>query len=778
LFGIGVVAGRQESKQRQREKEKSMQPHRVEVPFGEKTFYIETGVLARQAGGSVVVGFEETSLLAAACLEPKPKDNIDFLPLTVDYRDKSSAAGRIPGNFFRREARPSDRETLTSRLVDRSIRPMFAEGYAHETQVTINPLSFDFEHETDLLALNGAAASLLISPAAFSTPIGGVKVGRVNGVLVANPTIAQLEKSDLSLILAGTEESLTMVEGGGDEITEEDLITALEFGHEWIKKICAAMAELAKLAGKEKVIVTPVDHSADVALVFDKMGDAYKEAVRTTGKFERSAAMKAGRDQIVAELAGPDADAARIEELKNAYSTANKKFIRNMILDEGIRADGRRTNEVRQISIAVDALPRTHGSALFTRGETQALVTTTLGSTKDEQTLDMLQGRTTSRFMLHYNFPPYCVGEVKRNMGPGRREIGHGALAERAIAAVVPKDDSFPYTVRVVSDILESNGSSSMASVCGASLSLMDAGVPIKAAVAGIAMGLVAEGERVVVLTDILGLEDSLGDMDFKVAGTRDGITAVQMDIKLKGGLQVSLLHTALAQAKEGRLHILGIMDEAITHPKADVSSYAPRIESIRINPEKIGALIGPGGKVIRGISAETTCEINVDDSGLVTVYSNSKEKMMEAVEMINAICQEAKIGSVYMGIVKKIVDFGAFIEIFPGTEGLCHISEFAYHRIERVEDEAHVGDELLVKVIDVDPSGKIRLSRKEAMEKPEGYVETADSRGRDDRGGRPSGGGRPGGGRDDRGGRPSGGGNRGGGNRSGGGGGRDRGYR
>lgn len=727
-----------------------MQAHRVEVSVGDKTFFIETGVLAKQAAGAVVVGLEETLVLAAASADNKPKEAIDFLPLTVDYRDKTSAAGRIPGGFFKREARPSDLNTLTSRLIDRSIRPMFAEGYAHETQVIINPLSFDYEHETEILALNGASASLLISQIPFSTPIGGVKVGRVEGELVAFPTLEQIEKSDLTLILAGTDESLTMVEGGGNEISEEDLVAALEFGHTWIKKICAAQKELAGKAGKEKwVIETPDHHEADIPVMTEKVDDKFKEAVLTKGKFERGHAMNAVRDEIIASLMSDDDGDSRKDELKDVWEIVKKKFLRDMILDEGLRADGRKTDEVREIQIAVDALPRTHGSALFTRGETQALVMTTLGSAQDELILDRLEGRKATRFMLHYNFPAFCVGEVKRLMGPGRREIGHGALAERAIAPMLPSSDDFPYTVRIVSEILESNGSSSMASVCGASLSLMDAGVPIKSAVAGIAMGLVKDGDREAVISDILGLEDAIGDMDFKVAGTKEGITAVQMDIKLKGGLQVSLLETALAQAKEGRLHILGKMDEAINKPNDDISIHAPRIETVKINPEKVGALIGPGGKVIKGITAETGCQINIEDDGTVLVFSSDKEKMDQAISIINSIAQEAVIGKVYVGIVKKIVDFGAFIEIFPGTEGLCHISEFSEHRVNRVEDETHEGDEMLVKVIDVDPSsGKIRLSRKAAISGDQGSSGGSDrprgsGGGRGDRGGaRPGGGG------------------------------------
>ncbi len=728
-----------------------MQPERVELAIGEKTFFIETGVLARQAAGATVVGLEESMVLATAACDDKPREGADFLPLTIDYRDKTASAGRIPGGFLKREARPSDRETLLSRLIDRSLRPMFAEGYAHETQIIVNPLSFDYENETEILALNGASASLLISQIPFTKAIGGVKVGRVDGEFVVFPTLEQIEESDLMLILAGTEESLTMVEGGGNEISEEDLVAALEFGHEYVKKICAMQRELADKVGKPKMAVPVADHGADVATILEKGKDAIRTASLTTGKFERSAAQKACRDEIIAGLLGDDDDDSRKSVLKEAYGTAQKKVIREMILSEGIRADGRKTNEIRDITIAVDALPRTHGSSLFTRGETQALVTTTLGASKDELIQDKLEGRVNRQFMLHYNFPPFCVGEVKRMMGVSRREIGHGALAERALEPVLPKNEDFPYTIRIVSEILESNGSSSMASVCGGSLSLMDAGVPIKSAVAGVAMGMVQDGDRVAILTDILGLEDALGDMDFKVAGTKDGITAVQMDIKLKGGLKVELLSAALTQAKEGRLSILDTMATALESHRTDLSEHAPRIETIKINSEKIGALIGPGGKVIKGIVAETGCQVDVNDEGVVRVFSSDRAKMEEALNIINAIVQEAEPGKIYVGTVRRIVDFGAFLEIFPGTDGLCHISELADYRVNKVEDELALGDEVLVKVLSIDPQGKIRLSRKEAQEggssrrqPPEGG-EGAPRPGSED-GGRPRGGGRPGG--------------------------------
>ncbi|MGK7346200.1 MAG: polyribonucleotide nucleotidyltransferase [Candidatus Nitrospinota bacterium M3_3B_026] len=710
-----------------------MQAERIELQIGEKTLFIESGVLAKQAAGAAVVGLEDTIILSAASASDTPREGVDFLPLTVDYRDRTAAAGRIPGGFFKREARPSDRETLTSRLVDRSIRPMFPEGYFNETQVIIHPLSFDYENETAALCITGASTALMVSHMPFSTPISGVRIGRVDGELVVNPTLSQMEESDINMMLAGTEESLVMVEGGGKEMSEEDLVAAMEFGHEWIKKICAMQKELAEKVGKpkEQPPATGRDENLEET-VREKVAGKLREAVLTPGKMERSKAIKSVRDEAIEQIMAGVEDEDKKEALKDAFDTVRKEFIREMILSEGIRADGRGLEDIREISIAVDALPRTHGSALFTRGETQALVTTTLGTGQDELMQEHLEGRKVRRFMLHYNFPPFCVGEVKRIMGPGRREIGHGSLAERAIEPVLPSSEEFPYTIRVVSEILESNGSSSMASVCGASLCLMDAGVPIKGAVAGIAMGLVKEGDKLAVLSDILGLEDALGDMDFKVAGTKEGITAVQMDIKLEGGLSVEILTKALEQARQGRLFILDKMNEAISAPRADLNANAPRIHTIRINPEKVGDLIGPGGRVIRGIVAETGCQIDIEDGGIVKIASNNAEQLKDAMEIINHITQEAIIGKIYVGTVKKIVDFGAFVEIFPGTEGLCHISEFAAHRIRSVEDEVSVGDEMLVKVIDIDPSGKIRLSRKEAMgHHEEGGAETEERKAR-----------------------------------------------
>jgi len=692
-----------------------MQIERVELQLGEKTLFIETGLLAKQAAGSVVVGFEETLILAATTATDTPREGVDFLPLTVDYRDRTSAAGRIPGGFFKREARPSDRETLTSRLVDRTIRPMFADGYANETQIIINPLSFDYEHETNVLAITGASASLMISPLPFTTPVSGVRIGRIDGELVCNPTIEQLEKSDINLLLSGTEESLVMVEGGGNEISEDDLIAAMEFGHEWIKKICQIQQELAGKVGKQKMEIPQPGESAQVEEIRAKVESSLKEAVLTIGKEERSKALKALRDSAIKELMGDNEDDNRKTALKEAFGIVQKQFVRNMILNEGLRVDGRDPRQIRDINIAVDALPRTHGSCLFTRGETQALVTTTLGSGQDELTVDNLEGRFVRNFFLHYNFPPFCVGEVKRIMGPGRREIGHGSLAERAIEPVMPSIDDFPYTIRVVSEILESNGSSSMASVCGAAMSLMDAGIPIKAPVAGIAMGLVQQGDKVAILSDILGMEDALGDMDFKVAGTRNGITAVQMDIKIEG-LNVDLLKRALGQALDGRLHILDKMDEVLSKPRENLNENAPRIHTIKIHPDKIRDVIGPGGKVIKGIVADTGCQVEVNDDGVVKIFSKDEAQLQAAIGIVEYITQEAEVGRIYNGTVRRIADFGAFVEIFPGTDGLCHISQLANFRVNAVEDVFSVGDEVPVKVIEVDPTGKIRLSYKEAV--------------------------------------------------------------
>ncbi len=692
-----------------------MQAERVELQLDNKTLFIESGAMARQAAGSVVIGLEETITLAAVSAEDKIREGIDFLPLTVDYRDRTSAAGRIPGGFFKREARPSDRETLTSRLVDRTIRPMFADGYANETQIIIHPLSFDFENQTDALAITGASACLMLSHLPFFTPISGVRIGRVNGELICCPTLQQLAESDMNIMLSGTEESLVMVEGGCSEISEEDLIGALDFGHQWIKKICRIQAELVSKIGKPKMEFPRPEEKPEIEEIRGKVEGSLKEALSTTGKHERAKALKSLRDNAIAELMGGVEDENKTKDYKDAFDKVQKQFVRGMILNEGRRVDGRTLDEIRDIIIAVDALPRTHGSCLFTRGETQALVTTTLGTGQDELTLDNLEGRSIRTFFLHYNFPPFCVGEVKRMMGPGRREIGHGILAERAIDPVIPADEDFPYTIRVVSEILESNGSSSMASVCGASLSLMDAGVPIKGAVAGIAMGLVQEGDKTAILSDILGMEDALGDMDFKVAGTRKGINAVQMDIKIEG-LDVELLKRALNQAREGRLHILDKMDEVMSAPRPELNDNAPRIHTIKIHPDKVREIIGPGGKIIRGIVAETGCQIDVNDEGEVKIFSSNQKDLQSAIDMVENITQEAVVGKIYDGVVKRITDFGAFVEIFPGTDGLCHISQVANYRIDSMEDVFSLGDQIPVKVIEVDPTGKIRLSYKEAV--------------------------------------------------------------
>jgi polyribonucleotide nucleotidyltransferase len=694
---------------------KKMQAERVELQIGSKILFIETGILAKQAAGSVVVGIEETIILCAAAAEESPREGIDFLPLTVDYRDKTAAAGRIPGGFFKREARPGDHETLTSRLVDRTIRPMFTDGYGNETQVIINPLSFDYENETDVLAITGASAALAISHLPFNTPVSGIRVGRVDGEFICNPTLDEQSKSDMNLIVCGTDRSLVMVEGGANEVSEAELVSALEFAHGWIKKICQIQMELMKKVGKVKMEIDAIQEIPEIAELAPKLENKLKETVMTSGKQERSKALKELRDVAIKDLTTKETEPVKKEAYKEAFSKIQKNFIRNMILNEEVRVDGRALNGIRDISISVDALPRTHGSALFTRGETQALVTTTLGTGQDELTLDRLGGRSTRHFMLHYNFPPFCVGEVKRITGPGRREIGHGTLAERSMDPILPSHEDFPYTIRIVSEILESNGSSSMATVCGASLCLMDAGVPIKSPVAGIAMGLVKDDKRVAILSDILGMEDAVGDMDFKVAGTRNGITAVQMDIKIDG-LDVELMTKALSQAKEGRIHILDKMEEAISSPRKELNPNAPRIHTVQINPDKVRDLIGPGGKVIRGIVADTGAQIDVDDEGNVKIFASDGDKLEAAVSMVEYITQEAVVGKVYDGIVKRITDFGAFVEIFTGTEGLVHISQVANFRINSLEDIWSEGDQIPVKVIEVDPTGKIRLSFKEAV--------------------------------------------------------------
>ncbi|VAX27269.1 Polyribonucleotide nucleotidyltransferase [hydrothermal vent metagenome] len=688
---------------------------KVEIEIDGKTISLEAGDLGRQAGGTVIVRTGDTMVLVAATMAKQPREGIDFFPLTVDFREKTYAAGKIPGSFFKREARPGELETLTCRLIDRPIRPLFDDGFMNETQVICMVISHDQENPADVIALTGASAALMISDIPFNNPIAGARIGRVDGKFVFNPTYEESEGSDLNLLMAGTSDGIVMVEAGAKELGEDVMIDALAFGHERIKKIIEIQEKLRGLLGKQKVAVDKKEVDSELQNKANDLVRAKLEsAMEISGKQERTDAIKALRDSLETEL-----NSEGCSDLKSAlgslFHDIEKDVVRTLVVDKGYRVDGRGLTDIRPISIKPGFLPRTHGSAVFTRGETQALVTTTLGTSVDEQRMDSLEFKGTKRFLLHYNFPAFCTGEVKFMAGPGRREIGHGMLAERSLIPILPTKEDFPYTIRIVSEILESNGSSSMASVCGGSLSLMDAGVPIKAPVAGIAMGLIQEGDRSAILSDILGSEDHLGDMDFKVAGTREGITALQMDIKI-GGLDKELLARALAQAKEGRLHILGEMDKALSETRKEMSEYAPRIVTIKVPKDKIRDIIGAGGKVIRGIIEQTGVSIDINDDGIVSIASTDKKASQAAIDIVESIIEEVEIGKIYLGKVKKIVDFGAFVEILPGTDGLVHISQICDRRIKSVSDEIQEGDEIKVKVIDVDQQGKIKLSRKEAL--------------------------------------------------------------
>lgn len=676
---------------------------------------VETGRIAKQANGSVVVTSGETVVLVTAVATDEVREGIDFLPLTVEYLEMSYAGGQIPGNFFRRDmGRPGEKQTLISRLIDRPLRPLFPDNYHYETQVIATVLSTDKENEADMLAMLGASAALEISDIPFLGPIAGVKLGRIDGEFVANPTLSQQAESDINLIVAGNRDGVVMVEGGSRFVSESDMIDAIFYGHQALQPMLDMQESLKKEVGKAKRILADEVVDTSLQAQVDRMGEPLlKEVLTIADKMERQRKRHDAQTRVVDALL--EEHEGRKSEIKDFFHSLEKKMVRGMILDEGKRIDGRSFNEVRPIECLVGLLPRIHGSALFTRGETQAMVLTTLGTERDRQRIESIFGEEMRSFILHYNFPPYSVGEAKRLGGPGRREIGHGSLARRALLPVVPNEDEFQYCVRVVSEILESNGSSSMASVCGGCLSMMDAGVPIKDLVAGVAMGLVAEGDNVVVLTDILGDEDHYGDMDFKVTGTREGITALQMDIKVER-LTREVMEQALEQAKEGRLHILGCMRETISKPRNEISQYAPIITSIKISPEKVRVLIGPGGKVIREISNVSGARIDVDDEGVVTVSSPDKECSDAALKMIKEIVQEAEVGKLYQGKVVKIMDFGAFVEIFPGTDGLVHISQLAPERVNKVTDVLNEGDEVLVKVLEVGKDGRIRLSRKAAL--------------------------------------------------------------
>ena len=687
---------------------------KVETDIGGRTMAFETGKVAKQTSGSVVVTCGDTMVLVTAVAEKKTK-NMGFLPLTIEYQERMYAAGRIPGSYFRREiGRPSEKEVLTCRLIDRPLRPFFPEGYMNETQVIITVFSADQEIDPDILAMNGASTALAISDIPWQGPVAAARVGYIDGEYVLNPTRSQLEKSAMNLVVAGTEKAVVMVEGRAGELVEDVILGAIFFAHEGIQPIITLQNELREEIGKPKRRVTPPEvNEALRAKVEEAAVVGMEEVVTTPGKMDRSDRYDLLKEEVIAQL---DEELYESEsEVFDLLSAFKKRVMRERIVNRGERLDGRSFEDVRPISCEVGVLPRAHGSALFTRGETQAMVISTLGSERDEQHLEGLGGDVYRRFILHYNFPPFCVGEVRLMRGPSRRDIGHGTLARRGIEAVLPDAETFPYTMRVVSEVLESNGSSSMATVCGGSLALMDAGVPIKRPVSGVAMGLIKEGDKVIVLTDILGDEDHLGDMDFKVVGTREGITSLQMDIKIDG-VDRDIMSRALAQARDGRLHILGIMEEAIGVPRKEVSAYAPKYITLKIHQDKIRDIIGPGGKTIREMTAEFEAKIDVEDDGTIKIFSNSAEKGAALVKHIEGLTAMPEIGKIYEGEVRTVKDFGAFVQILPGTDGMVHISELKNERVNKVTDVLKEGDIVKVKVLDIDSRGRIRLSRKAAL--------------------------------------------------------------
>jgi polyribonucleotide nucleotidyltransferase len=731
--------------------------HRIERTFAGRPLIIETGRMAKQAAGSAVVQFGETMVLAAVTVSEN-QSPLPFFPLTVEYKEKTYAAGKIPGGFIKREGRPHDHEILAARIIDRSIRPLFPEGFKNEVQVFIYVISADQENDADVLALVAASFALNASKIPFLGPIAGVRVGRVQGHWVLNPTFQQLAFSDMELVVAGSKDSIVMVEGGALEVSEHHVLESLRLSHDGIRELIAMQEELLAKVRQPKMAWTKAESPEGVATKVKELASGrIREALNQKDKHTRIEAVERTKKELAEGLLAEFPDNAK--DIHTLLGDVEYHELRAQVLDTNLRVDGRKPNEVRAISIDNGVLPRAHGSSLFTRGQTQALVAATLGTAKDAQRLDSIKepGEVTRSFMLHYNFPPFSTGEVRPMRGTSRREIGHGNLAERALQGVLPDFAEFPYTIRIVSDVLESNGSSSMASVCGGSLALFDAGVPMKAAVAGVAMGLIKEGKKYAILTDILGTEDHLGDMDFKVAGTRDGITSIQMDIKIEG-LDLKIMEEALAQAKEGRLHILGEMDKALAAPRADLSPYAPRIVTVQIPVDKIGELIGPKGKNIRGIQEETGAELTVDDDGTVTIAAVGGESMERARQMVMAITAEPVVGETYEGTVKTVTAFGAFVEIMPGTEALLHVSEMRWERVEKPEDVCKKGDRVTVKLIDRDERGRLRLSMKALLPKPEGMPEHEERPRREesgergerggDRGGR---GGRNGGGRDRR---------------------------
>lgn len=694
---------------------------KVSMSLGGRELSIEMGKMAKQADGAAMVRYGDSAVLVTACSQAEPREGISFFPLTCDYREYTYAAGKIPGGFFKREGRPTEKEILTCRLIDRPLRPLFPEGFRCETQVIAMVLSAEPDSNPDVLAIVGASAALYVSDIPFHHPIAAVRVGLIDDRFVINPSFLELEKSLLNLVMAGTEDAVVMVEARAREISEAKMVEALESGHQAIRQIIEKIKEIAaQVRSTEgpaegwKRTVEPLTFDPEVEQIVEREApEKILEALYTTGKLKSEEKMKARRTEIVEQIAEEDAEKRR--QASKVFDRLKEQIFRREILEKQQRPDRRASDEIRDITTETGLLPRAHGSALFTRGETQALATVTLGTADDVQRLDDLTGESTKKFMLHYNFPPFSVGEVAFMRGPGRREVGHGALAERAILPVLPPETEFPYTIRVVSDILESNGSSSMATVCGAIMALQDAGVPIRAAVAGVAMGLVKEGDSYAILSDIAGVEDHYGDMDFKVAGSEEGITALQMDIKITGVTR-EIMSQALQQAREGRLHILKKMAETISAPRSDISAFAPRIISLRIPVEKIGGVIGPGGKVIRSIIEQTGVKIDVEDDGTVKVASIDSEAAQQAIGIIEGIVADAEAGKTYLGKVVKVVDFGAFVEILPGTEGLLHISEIAEHRIQDIRDEIKTGDKILVKVLSIEPPNKIRLSRRAVL--------------------------------------------------------------
>ncbi len=684
---------------------------KVEVEIGGKSISFETGKIARQASGSVVVRCGETMVLVTAVAAKEHKPELGFLPLTIEYQEKMAAVGRIPGNYFRREiGRPSEQEILTCRIIDRPLRPMFPKGYFSETQVIATVLSADQQNSSDILALTGASCALTISDIPFGGPVAGARVGYVNGEFIINPTTDELIGSRLDIVVACTRKAVVMVEGMADAMSEDEILSAIFFAHEQVQPLLDVQDELRGACGREKRVVEPIKVDEELmAQVVEIARAGMEEVITTADKLDRGLCYDGLKKSVISQL---DTDGNRGREISDCLSAYKKKVMRDQIVVGGTRLDGRNFDQVRPINCEVTYLPRTHGSALFTRGETQALVTATLGSERDQQRIETLGGEENRRFMLHYNFPPYCVGEARFLRGPSRRDIGHGTLAMRGLSAVLPSQEDFPYSIRVVSEILESNGSSSMATVCGGSMAMMDAGIPLKAPVSGVAMGLIKQDDKIVILTDILGDEDHLGDMDFKVVGTTDGITSLQMDIKIDG-VDRDIMSQALAQAKAGRLHILGEMRKGIGESRTEISDYAPKYFMHTINPDKIRDIIGPGGKIIKELSAEYDAKIEVDDSGLIKMFTHNGEKAQALVDKIKSLTAEAEVGAIYKGIVKTIKDFGAFVEILPGTDGLVHISELDNKRVEKVTDVVKEGDVIEVKVLEVDGRGRIRLSRK-----------------------------------------------------------------